>query len=462
MRTLIGKRPSWLALPLLALSLTGALAAHAANAAPATRCSCCQADALRPAEPQTSPLTRGGDIALGSGSWSYFGDPRALSIDGSLFTGWISPTGEVWVARVDAAGRTTARAIFTGHEVDDHDNPTLVEGPQGRLIVFFSGHCGFRPPTPGVARLIRYRIATTPASIERWGPVHTVRTNVPGRLGTTYPNAVTQRGKLWLFWRGGRWTPTFSWSRDGLHWVRARELARSASGQRPYAKYVGDGDQRIHVVLSDGHPRDQPGALHYARIERRRLWTAGGRRIGSFDDLPLRTRELEPLFSNPTPATRAWPMDIAIDAAGHPVVVYTQRRTRESGDTFFYARFDGVRWRTHRVVDAGAGRGNFNSGGATLDHADPRLVYLSRTVGAWNQVEAWFTPDLGATWRSAPLTSSPVSYAIRPIRPRGEHGSSARLLYVSGDERTTSFRSFFTTVRLADISQVRAELVGAN
>ena len=42
---------------------------------------------------------------LGAGAWSYFGDPRAIYHDGHTFTGWISTTGNVWVAAPRPAGR---------------------------------------------------------------------------------------------------------------------------------------------------------------------------------------------------------------------------------------------------------------------------------------------------------------------------------------------------------------------
>ena len=47
---------------------------------------------------------------------------------------------------------------------------------------------------------------------------------------------------------------------------------------------------------------------------------------------------------------------------------------------------------------------SFTSGGATLDHEDPRVVYLSRRVGTWHQVELWFTGDRGRTWSTRQLT----------------------------------------------------------
>ena len=92
------------------------------------------------------------DRELGAGSWSYFGDPRAISHDGDTFTGWISTTGNVWVARYTAEGKLTKRVIFKGLGRDDHNNPSLVFRHDGHIMVFFSPHSGHHLPPPGHPR----------------------------------------------------------------------------------------------------------------------------------------------------------------------------------------------------------------------------------------------------------------------------------------------------------------------
>ena len=67
------------------------------------------------------------------------------------------------------------------------------------------------------------------------------------------------------------------------------------------------------------------------------------------------------------------------DAEGRPRIVYT--RLRAGQDTFYYAYHNGDEWISRKIVEAGRGREHFSSGGATLDHEDPRFVYLSRTIG---------------------------------------------------------------------------------
>jgi putative BNR repeat neuraminidase len=163
------------------------------------------------------------DRELGAGAWSYFGDPRAISHDGHTFTGWISTTGNVWVARYTRGGKLSKRLIFRGLGRDDHNNPSLVFRRDGHLMVFFSPHSGHHLPPPGIPSVMRYMVALHRHSIQEFGRVRTVPTNVPGGLGYTYPNPIQLRDKLWLFWRGGGWNPTFSYTDPGST-VRCRTI----------------------------------------------------------------------------------------------------------------------------------------------------------------------------------------------------------------------------------------------
>jgi BNR repeat-containing family member len=387
------------------------------------------------------------DRVLGAGSWSYFGDPRAISHDGHTFTGWISTTGNVWVARYTAGGRLTKRVIFKGLGRDDHNNPSLVFRHDGHIVVFFSPHSGHHLPPPGIPSVMRYMVSLHPYSIDGFGRVRTVPTNVLGGLGYTYPNPIQLEDKLWLFWRGGAWNPTFSYTEDGVHWVPARELVYFGRAQRPYAKYVGDGNRRIHGIFTDGHPENWKNSLHYLRYEANSLYAASGRRIGTLRSVPFHTSKLDPIYLYSDRGGRAWGHDIALTAEGRPRVVYTRRVANR--DTFYYAYHNGTRWISRKIVEAGHGTAFFHSGGATLDHEDPRFVYLSRTIGRWNQVEQWFTPNEGRTWSTRRLTDDPSGFSMRPVTPRGLRGAN-RILYVWGDERTTGFTDYTTRVHALD------------
>jgi hypothetical protein len=252
-----------------------------------------------------------------------------------------------------------------------------------------------------------------------------------------------QRGKLWLFWRGGGWNPTFSYTRNGTDWVPARELLRSHTEERPYSKYCADGKTNIHGIFTEGHANHFHNSLYYLRYENNDFFGLSGHKIGSLRNVPFRIGELERIYAFTKAKGSAWPHDIALTARGRPRVVYTRRVDHH--DTFFYAYHNGERWISRKIVDAGPGFPSFTSGGATLDHEDPRIVYLSRRTGAFHQVEAWFTPDDGRTWRHTQLTNEPAHYCIRPVTPRGLRNANL-VLFSRGDRSTRGFTDFRTRI----------------
>ena len=145
---------------------------------------------------------------------------------------------------------------------------------------------------------MHYMVSLNPYSINGFGQVHTVDTNVPGGLGYTYPNPMQLQDKLWLFWRGGAWNPTFSYTDDGIHWVPARELVYFGHAQRPYTKYVGDGKRRIHGIFTDGHPENWKNSLHYVRYENEALYAMrAGASSGRSRTVPLHTSKLDHIYN---------------------------------------------------------------------------------------------------------------------------------------------------------------------
>jgi hypothetical protein len=424
------------------LLVLGALIALGASAA---------AWAVRVTPPGTAPayVAPRHALDLGRGAWSYFGDARSITHGRTVFTGWVSPQGDVWVAQTDTATRQTrTKLIYRGIGVDDHNNPSLVFW-RGRLVAFFSEHSGV---TIGHGARMRYRVAGQRYSIDGFGPVREVRTNTPGGLGYTYPNPIRAGGRLFLFWRGGDWDPTFSQTRDLRHWAPARTLVdgpgTAADPERPYTKYAEGPGATFDMIMSDGHAQNLRNSLHYMRFRRGAFYTAAGRRIGGLADVPFQRSQLDTAYRFRRRQGRAWPHDVAHDARGRPVIVYTLRRRGGKGtDHFVWSRFTGRRWDAHELISAGAGAKTFVSGGISLDHQDPTRLVLSRTIGAWNQVEYWATTDRGRTWVRATLTDKQDGFSMRPVIPRGSHATGQTVVvYFHGT--ASSFLHFHTGVTM--------------
>src|SRR3954447_98128 len=312
-------------------------------------------------------------------SWSYFGDPRSVAHQGHVYSGCIGTEGASMVEDYDlATGRRRLRQLFDPLEVDDHNNPSLVVF-RGRLFAFSSPHSGYLYPRDRRSRM-RYRVLDG----DQWGGVSTVPLGRGCGLGYTYPNPVVAGDRLYLFMRGPCWAPYFTATDDGEHWTAARTLVQSppSSAQdgggsrrvRPYAKYTGAADGSVLVTLSDGHPGSFKSSLYFVRMLHGHFYAADGRLVGTIADLPLRFTDLDRIQSYSAAAGRAWPMDIALDGSGAPVVVYSALEGTK--DAFRYARWTGTTWRTHAIAPAGRTLFSYHNSGVTLDHGDPSRVVL--------------------------------------------------------------------------------------
>jgi hypothetical protein len=395
------------------------------------------------------------DHVVGACTWSYFGDPRALAVGSTLFTGCVARGGAPVVEAYDLeTGTRRVSRPFGRLEADDHNNPSLVAF-RGRIFAFSSPHSGYLWPRDRESAM-RYRSRARPwARGGGWGRLRTVPIDAGCGLGYTYPNPVVAGGRLYLFMRGPCWEPYVTWTEDGERWSRARTLVRAPVGPtsrrvRPYAKYAPAPDGSILMLFSDGHPASWRSGLYFARFAGGRFFSAAGEILGDLDEGPPAVRDLERIHAPRN--GRAWPMDIAADSGGDPVAVYTSLRGVK--DTFRYARFASGKWESHPIAAAGRTLFGYHNAGATLDHADPSRLVLSRTIAGQNEIELRTTEDGGRTWTTRALTRDSDHFNVRPVIPR-RIGAAPRdlVLYVTGS--ATSYRRYDTSVVMLRDRQLR-------
>ena len=392
-------------------------------------------------------------FGIAGGGWSWFGDPRAVAIGNDVFLGWITSEGNVEVARMNMRTGGWAQArLHATLPSDDHSNPSLTVLPDQRLVAFYTPHSG-RLTT---GSRMWFRVGLRPRGVTAWGRERTVPVNSPGPFGYTYPNPVRVGGRLYLFWRGGNWQPTFSHTRDLRSWAPAQTLLQGPRGQRPYIKFDGYRDG-IRFAYTGAHPGSRTTDLYFGELRAGAVRSAAGRRLVSRSRLPFDYRRGERVYRWQT-AGRAWVWDISHDAAGHPVIVYATIQSRDK-HTYRYARWDGKAWYDRALAEAGPHiNGNPTySAGATLDHSDPDIVYLSRLVNGRFELERWETFNGGRTWIRTPITESSSSDNLRPFVPRGMSGDRI-LLWSRGNY--VAFRDFgdlAVTVRaeLPDSEEIR-------
>jgi putative BNR repeat neuraminidase len=388
---------------------------------------------------------------VGDGAWCWFNEPRALTTEDVTILGWVARNGDIRVASYNNdSGDLITRTLHPGLQRDDHANPAFYVRQDGRITAFYSRHAG----TP-----LYYRTTTAPARVANWGPEQTVPTNTPGGYGYTYPNPIWSPldQKLYLFWRGGNFLPTYSTSEDeGETWAPARKLMddnEPGASQRPYVKYASR-DGIIHLAYTQSHPRNRPTSIFYMRYEPGVGWQrAHGADLGLPPFVPTDGDRIYNAFAH---EMRGWVHDIAVGADGHPRIVFAtfSRAADYTDHRYWYARWDGQHWHTHQIATAGPSIDPdgeiMYSAGITLDYENPEIVYLARKKGDWFQIEVWQTSDGGGSWDITPITGS-AQHHMRPIAPRNYTDPDVvQLMFMYG--RYNSFTTYETTVALTNRS----------
>ena len=372
------------------------------------------------------------------GAWSWFGGPRALTVGGditSTFIGWVTSEGDIRVGSYHHdTGSVTSALLHEDFQTDDHANPGLVIGEDGRVMAFYSGHRG---------RWVIYRQTLRPHDLESWTRERAAGPFTNDVRGYTYPNPVRLESRgdsVFVFWRGPGYRTEFAASGDDRHWTPARTVIPGE--EQRYFVTACDDARTVHIAFNDGHPRTvSDNGISYMRLVDGTFERADATPIASLTELPVERDRADRVYDGDGPAGRSWLWDIAADPLGRPVIVYAAFPS-EDDHRYRYARWNGDAWENHDITAAGSwfptvpeGYNLFEpyySGGICLDHDDPSVVYLSRPVEGVFEIERWWTPDGGVTWESAPVTAGSAMNNVRPVVPRNSRLGGPSVIWMHG------------------------------
>jgi len=388
-----------------------------------------------------------------NGAWCWFQDPRAIYVEGRhrrTFAGWVTNDGRLQVGSYDHdSGKIDRVTIKENWGTDDHNVNSFLVLPDRRIMIFYTRH-----NKPGIFSKITLRSE----NIKTWGS----EINISSSAGITYSHPVylSSEKQYYLFWRGPSWKPTFSTSRDGKNWTTPRILIQQKGREdpsiRPYLKVFSDGVSTIHLAFTDGHPRDEPqNSVYYLRYHKGNFYKADGVAAGTMNSLPISHNDCDLVYNARVSGVRAWLWDIAVDRTEHPVIVYAVF-PQTTDHRYRYARWDGQRWNDTEITRAGgwlpttprneSEREPYYSGGITLHHADPSIVFLSKQTKNVFEIERWITGNGGKNWYSKTITRNSAKNNFRPIVPYGYRGPEDHVLWMQG--RYTHFTDYTTAMRM--------------
>lgn len=388
-------------------------------------------------------------------AWCWFHEPRALSAGGKTWFGTNGSddnsvlTGRASIYEVDEATGVVinfelASGTTAATWADDHDYPSMIQRPDGRLIVFYCPH-----RTGGA---ILYRVSVSPGTIaDGWSQEYSLGN---GANYPTYPSPVFLSGennRLYLFYRNGLTGGPLSYvTSDDIAtvaaaisggalgstptWAAEKQLATSTGTQGIYHKVHSNGVDRIDLLCTDAV--DPTGGVK--NDVRHCYWQSG--LWHKSDGTSLGDGSTPPGFT----ALTAVATSGAPDNFGDMWVHHVQRRANGIIEGVFYrfisatehrcyyARWNGTSW-SKSEIDAGFGMGvpdtrstqitdgqgaaeSYYSPGAFFDTTEEGVLYISVGTAVYSQLYRYTTTDAGVTW-TRERVSDLDGENVRPVVP---------------------------------------------
>jgi hypothetical protein len=395
------------------------------------------------------------------GAWCWFSDPRAIMVDDHIVSGWVKSDGTIEACMFNIeTDRAQFDELYYKLQTDDHNNPAFALTTEGTLIAMYTRHS---MKDLFINTSIPFRDGFKFSGAQLIHPISDEEFEKFPRRTITYANPIPleEEHRIYCFGRWAGFKPNMMWSDDaGRTWSKSRVFITNYpfnNNNRPYVKYFSDGKSRIHIVFTDGHPRDEPtNSVYYAYYEGGAFYKATGERICTMDQIPFEPKDASIIYKPDPDEGRAWIADIGQDKQYHPVILFTKSPT-EINHEYWYARFTRRGWSVHKICDSGrwfprTPEGQKEPephyfGGMTLhpDHAD--VVYLSRKVNGVFEIERWETGDSGNSWTSEAVTENSDEDNVRPFVPRGLKAGAEEIVLWMENQKYIHYTNYQSSIK---------------
>jgi len=368
-----------------------------------------------------------------SGAWCWFQDPRAIRYVGTYdktYWAWVAKNGDIKISsynhKTKVADTFTPKATL---QVDDHAAPALLVRNDGKIIIFY---------TPHNTTTIYYRISTNAEDISAWGAEKNISPVSP-ELSYVHPVQLSaEANKIYLFFRGGnlnKWS--YVTSTDGGDTFSVATTLISIGAETSYHQYLKIESNNVDKIYftHSGHPLNETPSVYFFYYYNGSYYKADDTEI--VGGLPLDRDDMDLVYDATEGGNySAWIYDIAVSGSTYYVVFATL--VSSADHRYNYARWTGVAWDVNEITTAGGELyvNSYYSGGISLDHETPSIVYLSKVISAQWEIQKWTTPDGGTSW-GAPvnITTGSSKKNIRPVAVRN-HASDIIVFWMWGDYTT--------------------------
>lgn len=399
-----------------------------------------------------------------NGGWCWFQGPRIVSdgeyvVIGSVAIGDGQPErrGDVDAIVYNlSTSKTETVTLADRLQANDHATPALLLRPDGKWLSVYTRH--------NDDNYLMYRISE-PGNPTKWNPEQQY---IPSETTLiTYSNLHMLRdegNRIYNFFRGldNSWKPSFVYSDNlGESWETGN-IFIDVPGEyhhRPYVNYASDGINTIHMIYTEGHPRDYNNSIYHIYYRDGILHQSTGEPVAAMKEGLMCPEEGTLVYPGSADSIH-WTADVVLDENDYPRIVFSNKKTAtekgqiENGNDqrYHYGRWDGERWHVHQMAYAGTklypGEDEY-TGLAAIDPNNPNVVYISadaqpdtgeplisETSGNRHyELFRGVTRDGGKTWEWTAITKNSESDNLRPIATDTGNGRTF-LAWLRGEYRT--------------------------
>jgi rhamnogalacturonyl hydrolase YesR len=402
------------------------------------------------------------------GAWCWFSDPRAIYYEGKhkrTYAGWVDSHGDIIVGFYDHETKEITTALLEDNfQKDDHDCPSLLFSPEGKLMVFYVKHSTANP--------IILVTMKNPEDISSWDkkelPLND-EVKYKGFESTyTYASPVMlskENNRIYLFWRGMDYKPNYSYSDDmGKTWSKGKIFIlpeRIYQLRRPYLKITSNSKDKIAFAFTDGHPRNEnENSIYCMCYKEGALYNVEGKKIGSLEENPVAPREASVVYDATVTKQKAWIWDVALDENENPVLAYA-KFPNDTTHIYSYTKWNGKKWITNDLINSGkwfpkteAGKNEREpnySGGLCLDHENTNEVYLSVKRDSVFEIEKWINTG-GTNWQAESITKNSSKDNVRPFAVlNAKKENSLQVLWMQ-NTKYIHYTDYFTSIKMNILS----------
>lgn len=312
------------------------------------------------------------------------------------YIAWVTSDGKIQIRYFDNANNGFS-PIYTVDDLyphfkieakDDHNAPSLLILPDGRILVFYVVH--------DVNNAFFMKESQHAEDISSW----TDRKNMQDpstQEPYNYPQAkILDNGEIAVFYRVGNYYDSreyFKVSKDnGISWSKATKLIDF--GEKGIYAFVTSRGNQIHIAWSKAQTGSVPKSNVYYLYspDAGITWLS---RNNKRQVLPIDEKAADIVFNSTDKPAFVW--DIVVDSFYNPYIVYSYQN--DPHHEYDFSRWNGKEWVTNKITNSKElyDSNNFFSGGIVIDPQNVYNVYLSKQR-VHLELEKWVSKDLGKSW----------------------------------------------------------------